>query len=84
VESIQSQGLYFAIIMAQSMRASGTWHVIAPNRPSGNRNYGQSIKVLTRDIETYYKDSAALPGSTCEPVIPYPELAGEELTVSGR
>jgi hypothetical protein len=32
-------------------------------------------------IETYYKDSAALPGSTGETVIPYPELTGDELTV---
>jgi hypothetical protein len=32
-------------------------------------------------IETYYKDNAALSGSTSERVIPYPELAGEELTV---
>jgi hypothetical protein len=32
-------------------------------------------------IETYYDDRAAVPGSTSEPVIPYPELSGEELTV---
>ncbi|HEY7165029.1 MAG TPA: hypothetical protein VIB79_10735 [Candidatus Binatia bacterium] len=32
-------------------------------------------------IETYYDDRATVPGSTtCEPVIPYPELSGEELT----
>jgi hypothetical protein len=71
--------------MAQSMRASGIWQVDHTVRASANRNYGQSIKVLTREvfmfIETYYKDSAALPGSSSERVIPYPELAGEELTV---
>jgi hypothetical protein len=32
-------------------------------------------------IETYYDDRAAVPGSTSEPVIPYPELSGEELTL---
>src|SRR5215472_1347303 len=32
-------------------------------------------------IETYYDDRAPVPGSTSEPVIPYPELSGEELTV---
>ena len=32
-------------------------------------------------IETYYDDRAAIPGSTNNPVIPYPELSGEELTV---
>jgi hypothetical protein len=32
-------------------------------------------------IETYYDERAAIPGSTSEPTIPYPELAGEELTV---
>jgi hypothetical protein len=32
-------------------------------------------------IETYYKDSAALPGSTSETVIPYPELTDDELAV---
>jgi hypothetical protein len=32
-------------------------------------------------IETYYDDRAAVPGSTSEPVIPYPELFGEALTV---
>jgi hypothetical protein len=32
-------------------------------------------------IETYYDDRAAVPGSTSETVIPYPELAGEELTI---
>src|SRR6266496_2454575 len=32
-------------------------------------------------IETYYDDRAAVPGSTSEPMIPYPELSGEELTV---
>ncbi len=26
-------------------------------------------------IETYYDDRAAVPGSTSEPMIPYPELA---------
>ena len=31
--------------------------------------------------ETYYDDRAAIPGSTNNPVIPYPELSGEELTV---
>ena len=32
-------------------------------------------------IETYYDERAAVPGSTSEPLIPYPELSGEELTV---
>jgi hypothetical protein len=32
-------------------------------------------------IETYYDDRAAVPASTSEPVIPYPELSGEELEV---
>ena len=32
-------------------------------------------------IETYYDDRAAVLGSTSEPVIPYPELSGEELTL---
>jgi hypothetical protein len=32
-------------------------------------------------IETYYDDRATVPGSTSEPVIPYPELSGEALTV---
>jgi hypothetical protein len=32
-------------------------------------------------IETYYDERAPLPGSTSEPMIPYPELLGEELTV---
>ena len=32
-------------------------------------------------IETYYDDRAAVPGSTSEPIIPYPELSGEKLTV---
>jgi hypothetical protein len=32
-------------------------------------------------IETYYDDRAAVPGSTREPMIPYPELSGENLTV---
>ncbi len=32
-------------------------------------------------IETYYDDRAAVSGNTGEPVIPYPELSGEELTV---
>ena len=32
-------------------------------------------------IETYYDERAAVPSSTSEPVIPYPELSGEELTV---
>jgi hypothetical protein len=32
-------------------------------------------------IETYYDDRAAVPGSTREPMIPYPELSGEKLTV---
>jgi hypothetical protein len=32
-------------------------------------------------IETYYDERAAVPASTSEPVIPYPELSGEELAV---
>jgi hypothetical protein len=32
-------------------------------------------------IETYYDERAAVPGNTSEPVIPYPELLGEELAV---
>jgi hypothetical protein len=32
-------------------------------------------------IETYYDERAAVPASTSEPVIPYPELSGEELEV---
>ena len=32
-------------------------------------------------IETYYDDRAAVPGSTSEPMIPYPELSGEKLAV---
>jgi hypothetical protein len=32
-------------------------------------------------IETYYDDRAAVLGGTSEPVIPYPELSGEELTL---
>jgi hypothetical protein len=32
-------------------------------------------------IETYYDERAAVPASTTEPVIPYPELSGEELTL---
>ena len=32
-------------------------------------------------IETYYDERAAVPGSTSERVIPYPELSGEELAV---
>jgi len=32
-------------------------------------------------IETYYDERAAVPASTSEPVIPYPELSGEALTV---
>jgi hypothetical protein len=32
-------------------------------------------------IETYYDERAAVPGSTSEPAIPYPELSGEELTL---
>jgi hypothetical protein len=32
-------------------------------------------------IETYYDDRAAVSGNTSKPVIPYPELSGEELTV---
>ena len=31
-------------------------------------------------IETYYDERAAVPASTSEPVIPYPELSGEALT----
>jgi hypothetical protein len=32
-------------------------------------------------IETYYDDRTAIAGSTNNPMIPYPELLGEELTV---
>ena len=32
-------------------------------------------------IETYYDERAPVPRSTSEPMIPYPELSGEELTV---
>src|SRR4029077_6220963 len=32
-------------------------------------------------IETYYDERTAVPASTNEPMIPYPELSGEELTV---
>jgi hypothetical protein len=32
-------------------------------------------------IETYYDDRAAVPATTSEPMIPYPELSGEELAV---
>ena len=32
-------------------------------------------------IETYYDERAAVPGNTSEPVIPYPELSGEELAL---
>src|SRR5215510_10234896 len=32
-------------------------------------------------IETYYDDRAAVLGSASEPIIPYPELSGEELKV---
>ena len=32
-------------------------------------------------IETYYDERSAVPASTSEPMIPYPELSGEELTV---
>ena len=32
-------------------------------------------------LETYYDERAAVPGSTSEPMIPYPELSGKELTV---
>ena len=32
-------------------------------------------------IETYYDERAAVPASTGEPMIPYPELLGEELAV---
>ena len=32
-------------------------------------------------IETYYDERATVPGSTSEPMIPYPELLGEALTV---
>jgi hypothetical protein len=30
-------------------------------------------------IETYYDERATIPASTSEPMIPYPELLGEEL-----
>src|SRR2546426_3685704 len=32
-------------------------------------------------IETYYDDRTAVPGSLSEPMIPYPELSAEALTV---
>ena len=32
-------------------------------------------------IETYYDERVPVPGSTSEPLIPYPELLGEELAV---
>ena len=32
-------------------------------------------------IETYYDERVPVPGNMTEPVIPYPELSGEELTV---
>jgi len=32
-------------------------------------------------IETYYDERAPVPGSTSEPLIPYPELSGQELAV---
>jgi hypothetical protein len=32
-------------------------------------------------IETYYDDRATVPGGASEPMIPYPELSGEELQV---
>ena len=32
-------------------------------------------------IETYYDDRSTVPGGTSEPMIPYPELSGEELEV---
>jgi hypothetical protein len=32
-------------------------------------------------IETYYDDRATVSGSTSEPLTPYPELLGDELTV---
>ena len=32
-------------------------------------------------IETYYDDRAVVSGSASEPIIPYPELSGEELKV---
>ena len=32
-------------------------------------------------IETYYDETAAVPATTSELTIPYPELSGEELTV---
>ena len=32
-------------------------------------------------IETYYDERAPVPGNTSEPMIPYPELSGEELEV---
>ena len=32
-------------------------------------------------IETYYDDRATVSGGTSEPLIPYPELSGEELAV---
>ena len=35
-------------------------------------------------IETYYDDRATVPGSTSEPMIPYPELFGEELRCGAK
>ena len=32
-------------------------------------------------IETYYDERVPVPGSTSEPLVPYPELSGEELAV---
>src|SRR4029453_15988255 len=32
-------------------------------------------------IETYYDERAAVPATTSEPMIPYPELLGEEMAV---
>ena len=35
-------------------------------------------------IETYYDERAAVPASTSEPMIRYPELSGEELSGVAR
>jgi hypothetical protein len=35
-------------------------------------------------IETYYGERAAVPASTSEPMIPYPELSGEEQNLTLR
>lgn len=35
-------------------------------------------------IETYYDERAAVPATTSEPMIPYPELSGEELASERR